>query len=75
MCGILGFIGKRSFDADAFGKALDVMQNRGPDDRGIYEEPECLLGHRRLATRYEYHAENFLAFVRPACIMILLRCF
>lgn len=25
------------------------MQNRGPDDRGIYEEPECLLGQRRLA--------------------------
>ena len=49
MCGILGFIGKRSFDADVFGHALDVMQNRGPDDRGIYEEPECLLGHRRLA--------------------------
>ena len=49
MCGILGSIGPRSFDADAFGKALDVMQNRGPDDRGIYEEPECLLGHRRLA--------------------------
>ena len=49
MCGILGFIGPRSFDADAFGKALDVMQNRGPDDRGIYEEPECLLGHRRLS--------------------------
>jgi asparagine synthase (glutamine-hydrolysing) len=49
MCGILGFIGPRSFDATAFGRALDVMQARGPDDRGIYEEPECLLGHRRLA--------------------------
>lgn len=49
MCGILGYIGPRSFDAVAFGRALDVMRNRGPDDRGIYEEPECLLGHRRLA--------------------------
>lgn len=49
MCGILGLIGPRSCDADAFGKALDVMQARGPDDRGLYEEPECLLGHRRLA--------------------------
>ena len=49
MCGILGLIGPRTFDAEAFGKALDVMKNRGPDDRGIYEEPECLLGHRRLA--------------------------
>lgn len=49
MCGILGLIGPRSFDGEAFGKALDAMQNRGPDDRGIYEEPECLLGHRRLS--------------------------
>jgi asparagine synthase (glutamine-hydrolysing) len=49
MCGILGLIGPRSFDAEAFGRALDVMRSRGPDDRGIYEEPECLIGHRRLA--------------------------
>lgn len=49
MCGILGFIGPRSFDSTVFGRALDVMQKRGPDDRGIYEEPEALLGHRRLA--------------------------
>jgi asparagine synthase (glutamine-hydrolysing) len=49
MCGILGFIGPRSFDKESFGRALDVMKNRGPDDRGVYEEPECLLGHRRLA--------------------------
>lgn len=49
MCGILGYIGPRSFSAEAFGAALDVMKDRGPDDRGIYEEPEVLLGHRRLA--------------------------
>lgn len=49
MCGILGLIGPRSFDAEAFGKALDVMRSRGPDDRGIYEAQDCLLGHRRLA--------------------------
>jgi asparagine synthase (glutamine-hydrolysing) len=49
MCGILGLIGPRSCNAEAFGKALDVMASRGPDDRGLYEEPECLLGHRRLS--------------------------
>ncbi len=49
MCGILGLIGPRSCSAEAFGKALDVMANRGPDDRGLHEEPECLLGHRRLS--------------------------
>jgi transposase len=30
---------------------------------------------RRVATRYEYHAENFLGMVHLACIMILLRAF
>ncbi|MFN8625584.1 MAG: asparagine synthase (glutamine-hydrolyzing) [Candidatus Binatia bacterium] len=49
MCGILGYIGPRDFSVEAFGRALDVMAARGPDDRGIYEEPEVLLGHRRLA--------------------------
>jgi len=34
-----------------------------------------LQNSRRLVTRYEYHAENFLAFVQLACIMILLRGF
>lgn len=49
MCGILGYFGKRTFSAEAFGRALDVMANRGPDDRGIFETTEGLLGHRRLA--------------------------
>ncbi|HVN31942.1 MAG TPA: asparagine synthase (glutamine-hydrolyzing) [Thermoanaerobaculaceae bacterium] len=49
MCGILGYLGKREFDAAAFGRALDVMTKRGPDDRGVYEEAEVLLGARRLA--------------------------
>ncbi len=34
-----------------------------------------LQNYRRLVTRYEYHAENFLAFVHLGCIMILLRSF
>ena len=49
MCGILGFIGMRTFNAEAFGRALDVMTSRGPNDRGVHEEPEVLLGSRRLA--------------------------
>jgi transposase len=28
---------------------------------------------RRLVTRWEYHIENFLGFVRLACLQILLR--
>ena len=34
-----------------------------------------LHNFRPLVTRYEYHAENFLAFVQLGCIMILLRAF
>lgn len=38
---------------------------------------ERLLGwlqnFRRLVTRYERHAQNFLAFVQLGCLMILLR--
>lgn len=32
-----------------------------------------LQNFRRLVVRYEYHADNFLAFVHLACIIILLR--
>ena len=32
-----------------------------------------LLNFRRLVTRYEHHAENFLGFVKLGCIVILLR--
>ncbi len=34
-----------------------------------------LQSFRRVATRYEYRAENFLAMVHLACAMILLRVF
>lgn len=32
-----------------------------------------LQNFRRLVTRWEYHAENFLGFVHLGCIVILLR--
>ena len=34
-----------------------------------------LQNFRRLVVRYEFHAENFLAMVQIACIIILLRGF
>ena len=34
-----------------------------------------LQNYRPLVTRWEYHAENFLGFVRLGCICILLRQF
>ena len=32
-----------------------------------------MLGFRKLVTRYERHARNFLGFAKLACIVILLR--
>ena len=32
-----------------------------------------LQNFRRVATRFEYHAENYLGFVHLGCIKILLR--
>ena len=32
-----------------------------------------LYNFRRLVTRYEYHAQNFLGFIHLACCVILLR--
>jgi len=34
-----------------------------------------LQNFRRIATRFDYHAENYLAFVHLGCIKILLRCY
>jgi transposase len=30
---------------------------------------------RRVATRFDFHDENYLGFVHPGCIRILLRCY
>ena len=34
-----------------------------------------LQNFRRIATRFEYRAENYLGFVHLSCIKILLRCY
>jgi transposase len=34
-----------------------------------------LHNFRRIATRFDYHAENYLGFVHLGCIKILLRCY
>lgn len=33
-----------------------------------------LLRFRRLVTRYEHHAQNFLGFCKLGCMAVLLRC-
>jgi transposase len=34
-----------------------------------------LQNFRRIATRFDFHDENYLGFVHPGCIKILLRCY
>jgi transposase len=34
-----------------------------------------LQNFRRVATRFDFHVENFLEFVHLGCIKILLRCY
>jgi transposase len=36
---------------------------------------DWLQNFRRIATRFDYHAENYLGFVHLGCIKILLRCY
>ena len=50
MCGILGWLGPHvSEDVERFGRALDLVSHRGPDDQGVWAGPDVLLGHRRLS--------------------------
>lgn len=50
MCGILGWISpNQSLDFERFGRSLDLLTHRGPDDRGVWDGPGILLGHRRLS--------------------------
>jgi len=55
MCGILGIISKKAltnFRSDYFdplSHALDQMEYRGPDNKGVWMEDGICLGHRRLS--------------------------
>jgi asparagine synthase (glutamine-hydrolysing) len=49
MCGITGIWG--AVDVEAVETMMDVLDHRGPDDRGIFVSPEGsgVLGHTRLS--------------------------
>lgn len=50
MCGILGLVGAYAhLEKENFKSALQLLTHRGPDDIGVFVEPEVLLGHRRLS--------------------------
>ncbi|MCR5356789.1 MAG: asparagine synthase (glutamine-hydrolyzing) [Lachnospiraceae bacterium] len=48
MCGIFGVINKK-IDRELADKCVDRMSHRGPDGRGVWQEKDVTLGHRRLA--------------------------
>jgi len=51
MCGIVGIIDKERVDIECLTRMTDVISHRGPDDSGIWLNPDHTLGfgHRRLA--------------------------
>lgn len=49
MCGIAGYIGKNKVDKDMFNHMVDIIEYRGPSDRGVYFDANIALGHRRLS--------------------------
>lgn len=53
--------------------ATDRISGAGPGAAGRSSAYAWLQNFRRLVTRWEYHADNFLGFVQFGCIAILLR--
>ena len=52
MCGIAGIYRYNSItqnDIDLVSSQNDIQKHRGPDDKGLYTNKSCVLGHRRLA--------------------------
>lgn len=50
MCGIAGCICENGkINRNNFEKMVDIIEHRGPDDRGTFYEKNVALGHRRLS--------------------------
>lgn len=50
MCGIAGYFNSsKEIDKEKFEKMVDIIEHRGPDDRGTYYQDGLALGHRRLS--------------------------
>lgn len=49
MCGIVGFMDKKSVGKDVLESMMDKIIHRGPDGSGMYLDDTVALGHRRLS--------------------------
>lgn len=49
MCGIAGIVGRPPEDAACIDRMVDMLQHRGPDDRGVWRSDDAHIGHRRLS--------------------------
>lgn len=50
MCGIAGYYNfNKEINKEQFEKMVDIIEHRGPDDRGTYYQGGLALGHRRLS--------------------------
>ena len=52
MCGIVGIVqadGRRKYEIDDVGRMADAIVHRGPDDQGLIEDQNAILGMRRLS--------------------------
>ena len=49
MCGISGIVGPVPDRAALVARMTDALAHRGPDDRGVFSDEVCALGHRRLS--------------------------
>jgi asparagine synthase (glutamine-hydrolysing) len=51
VCGIAGLLSRKADNLAAVGRMTDVIAHRGPDDQGVWTDPDAgiALGHRRLS--------------------------
>jgi len=49
MCGISGIFSNRPVDSERVEKSIENISHRGPDSRGYYYHPNCVLGMCRLS--------------------------
>jgi len=70
MCGIFGASGSLLPDRNHLDSALELLENRGPDDKGSFSSTSVTLGHTRLAIQDVAHgAQPMFSFSKQHVIV------